>query len=310
MRKPPAPARSPLALPLFGAAALLMAGLYTAYSLSPSAATPTEAGMKSSPLLTEAPQAGSVSGGGSLPSFPAPAPDPDSAPAAYPSPLPEPPVPLPESDLQEKPPASPASPAPDGRKLAALTFDDGPDGRYTPQILDILKKHEVKATFFVVGRQAQKYPEVLRRISDEGHRIGNHSWDHADLSKLSGPQLLEEIAAGDEAVRQVTGSAPVLFRAPYGAVSEDVRRTLASLGRPLVGWTVDTRDWAGTPHGKILQTVKERLRPGGIVLMHSFGGRKNSLENTLQALPAMIEALQADGYTLVTADELPAARRP
>ncbi|WP_426449787.1 polysaccharide deacetylase family protein [Paenibacillus sp. S-38] len=299
MTKPSASPRSALALPLFGAAALLLSGLYTAYSLSPrsSASTKTEAGSPGVSLLQEKPSAaesGEPPAGLELP-------DPDLPDPHLPSLQPSPPSPgLPP--VTEPAPPSSASPA--GNKRAALTFDDGPDSRYTPLILDILKEHGVKATFFVVGRQVEKCPEVLRRIAEEGHRIGNHSWDHADLTKLNEAQILEEIAAGDEAVRKITGSAPVLFRAPYGAVSPNVRRALGSLGRPLVGWTVDTRDWAGTPPKAILESVTQGLKPGGIVLMHSFGGRSGSLANTVEALPSIIEALEGDGYTLVTADEL------
>ncbi|MGF7036025.1 peptidoglycan/xylan/chitin deacetylase (PgdA/CDA1 family) [Paenibacillus mucilaginosus] len=304
MTKPSASPRSALALPLFGAAALLLSGLYTAYSLypRPMALTKAETAAPGVSLLQELPTETSEGRAGGDEALP----DPD---------LPQPELPRPEPQgpglpgLQPPPPVLPSVPedqpaSPAGMKRAALTFDDGPDSRYTPLILDILKAHNVKATFFVVGRQAEKHPEVLRRIAEEGHLIGNHSWDHANLSKLSEAQILADIAAGDEAVRKITGTAPVPFRAPYGAVSPAVRRALETLGRPLVGWTVDTRDWAGTPAEEIRDCVTRGLQPGGIVLMHSFGGRSGSLGNTVEALPSIIEALQGDGYTLVTADEL------
>ncbi|UUZ92249.1 polysaccharide deacetylase family protein [Paenibacillus sp. P25] len=198
---------------------------------------------------------------------------------------------------------APQAPAPH-EKLAALTFDDGPDGKYTPQVLDILKKYEVKATFFVVGTQAGKYPEILQRIHQEGHAIGNHSWDHADLTKLSAEQIDKEIRETDELIRSTVGEAPSLVRAPYGAAPEALKDELKQAGRPLVGWTVDPRDWAGSPSRSIVSNIKSHIKPGGIILLHSFGGRHGRLDNTVQALPEIIAYLKEEGYKLVTVTEL------
>ncbi|WP_211222610.1 polysaccharide deacetylase family protein [Paenibacillus daejeonensis] len=190
------------------------------------------------------------------------------------------------------------------RKLVALTFDDGPDIRYTPQVLEILKQYGVKATFFVVGTQIEKYPAVLQQMKDEGHTIGNHTYAHANLPKLEGQALIDEIEKGDELIKDVLGETTRYFRAPYGAVSDPLKALLRETGRELVGWTVDTRDWAGTEPDEILKIVQETVRPNGIILMHSFGGRKGSLQNTIDALPAVIEYLQNEGYTLVPMSEL------
>ncbi|MFB0843257.1 polysaccharide deacetylase family protein [Paenibacillus oleatilyticus] len=189
-------------------------------------------------------------------------------------------------------------------KQVALTFDDGPDNKYTPQVLDILKQHEVKATFFVVGRQVVNHPDVLKRIHDEGHSVGNHSWDHANLTKLSADQIQKEIKSTDEAIEKVIGSSTPMVRTPYGAVNASIKRSLTSAGRQLVFWTVDTKDWSGAAPADMVELVRNRTKNGGIILMHSFGGKNGKLDNTVEALPHMIEALKQDGYAFVTVPEL------
>lgn len=189
-------------------------------------------------------------------------------------------------------------------KQVALTFDDGPDSKYTPMVLDILKQYEVKATFFVVGRQVVNHPDVLKRIHDEGHSIGNHSWDHANLTKLSPNQIQKEIKSTDEAIEKVIGSYSPMVRAPYGAVNASIKRNLTSAGRELVNWTVDTKDWTGAASADMVELARKRTKNGGIILMHSFGGKNGKLDNTIEALPLMIEALKQDGYAFVTVPEL------
>ncbi|WP_082867120.1 polysaccharide deacetylase family protein [Paenibacillus elgii] len=189
-------------------------------------------------------------------------------------------------------------------KLVALTFDDGPDAKYTVKILDILKKYNAKATFFVVGYQAEKYPGVLSRIVKEGHMLGNHTWSHKDLTKLNGQQINNEIVKLNKVIQNATGEAPKYVRTPYGAVSKKVTEAIEQNGQHNVLWNVDTRDWAGATPEDMLKNVKANLKPGGIILMHSFGGKKGDLSNTIKLLPKMIEELQEEGYSFVTVDEL------
>lgn len=209
-----------------------------------------------------------------------------------------------EQTEQPKPEQPSAPPAEPGVKQVALTFDDGPDKKFTPKVLEILKQYGVKATFFVVGTQVEKYPAILKQIEEEGHTIGNHTYGHANLPKLKGQKLLDEIEKADALIEEVLGKKTPYFRAPYGAVSDELKKTLKDTGRELVGWNVDTRDWAGTEPDEMLQIVKDTVKPGGIILMHSFGGRKGSLQNTIDALPSIIEYLQDEGYTLVPLTEL------
>lgn len=192
----------------------------------------------------------------------------------------------------------------DARKQIALTFDDGPDNKYTPKILDILKKNQIKATFFLVGEHAERYPDTVKRIAEEGHIIGNHTWDHQDLAKLPPESIHNEIAKTDEMIKKITGQSPSLFRAPYGAVNEQVKSDAASSGHMLIGWSVDTMDWDGKTVQQIMAAVKKEAAPGAIILQHSSGGKKGNLNNTVEALPQIIAYLKNNGYSFVTVPEL------
>lgn len=188
------------------------------------------------------------------------------------------------------------------QKLAALTFDDGPDAKYTTAILDILKEKGVKATFFVVGTQVEKYPDVMKRIEEEGHAIGNHTQGHENLRELGRTGILQQITEADEAIEQAVGDAPSLFRAPYGAISDTLLDVLEENERRLVGWTVDTRDWAGTSIADMREMIRTKTEANGIILMHSFGGKH--IRNTVEMLPGVIDDLQELGFTLVTVDQI------
>ena len=199
-----------------------------------------------------------------------------------------------------KPPAS----KPANRKVIALTFDDGPDGKYTPKVLDVLKQYQIKATFFLVGSQVEKYPDVVKRIVDEGHDIGNHSWSHKDLSKLDAKALDEQLARTQQAIEKASGFVPDLVRAPYGAISPALIDYLHDNELKHVAWTVDPKDWAGTSVSVMRDNIRKHAKPGGIILLHSFGGRKNALDHTLQLLPLIIGDLQKAGYEFATVDDM------
>lgn len=189
-------------------------------------------------------------------------------------------------------------------KKVALTFDDGPDHKYTPQILDILRKYNIHATFFLVGEHAEKYPDMVKRIKDEGHAVGNHTWDHQDLEKLSTDGIKDEITKADTELERLTGGKPTLFRAPYGAVSAEVTMIAAETGHQMIGWSVDTMDWDGKSIAQIFSAVRKEGKPGSIILQHSAGGKNGNLSNTVAALPQIIAYFQKNGYTFVTVPEL------
>lgn len=198
---------------------------------------------------------------------------------------------------------------PTNKKVVALTFDDGPDVNYTTKILDILKQNGIKATFFIVGNRAKAHPEMVKRIADEGHVIGNHTWDHPDIKKITTEQLKNELQRIDQLLNSIVNYYPHLFRPPYGFANANDIKELGSLGYKIIDWSVDTKDWAGTPPDKIMEYVHNELSPGGIVLEHCAGGRDDKLDNTVEALPRIISYLKEQGYSFVTIPELLSIRK-
>lgn len=190
----------------------------------------------------------------------------------------------------------------DGKQVA-LTFDDGPDEIVTPKILDVLKEHNVKATFFILGNRANTHPDIVKRIVDEGHAIGNHSWSHPNFDNISMEEALKEVEDTQSLLESTIGYRPSLFRPPYGALKQDKLDQLSQMNLAVVNWTVDTMDWSGVSSEEIIGLVREQLYPGGIVLQHTANG-KNHLANTIEALKQMIPELSEDGYSFVTVPEL------
>lgn len=188
-----------------------------------------------------------------------------------------------------------ASASADPPKYVALTFDDGPSPRCTPQLLDGLRDLGAKATFFVVGCQAVKDPDIVRRIADEGHQVGNHSYDHAALDRLTSAQALADLEKNDALLRELLGDGDYWVRPPYGLLTDD---EAARLTVPLVNWSVDTEDWRTKNCDKILDVIYRCTGDGDIVLLHDR--YLNTVEATLKA----IAHLQQQGYVFVTVSEL------
>ncbi len=186
-------------------------------------------------------------------------------------------------------------------KRIALTFDDGPHYKYTAEILDILAENDVKATFFVVGSLAERYPELILRELSEGHEIASHTWSHPHLSKLPEATLESELSATEELLYELAEYRPKLFRPPEGKCPDSVRRVAAHLDYEVVLWTVDTRDWAHTPTETIVKTVLDNTEPGAIILCHDFIGGNSP---TPEALRKFIPELKRNGYEFVTVSDL------
>ncbi len=186
-------------------------------------------------------------------------------------------------------------------KKVALTFDDGPDVYYTPQILEILKQNNVKATFFIVGLRAQAHPEMVRRMVNEGHSIGNHTWDHPLLSKLPPDRVKEQVQKTEQLLYKITGFNTAMFRPPYGSTTPQITNEISSLGYKMIDWSIDTRDWDKTPVPQIMNYVSNELYPGGIILQHCAG---EDLSNTVKALPQIISSLKSKGYSFVPVQDL------
>lgn len=188
-------------------------------------------------------------------------------------------------------------------KVIALTFDDGPDGDFTPRILDVLRAHRAKATFFVVGKQIEYFPEILRQIVADGHEIGSHTYSHPQLSGLSEARLRSELALTSELIRAACGIAPVCFRPPFGAISASAIQVVRGCGYAIVLWDrkLDSRDWERPGVNRIVERVVANARPGGIILMHDGGGYRSQ---TVAALGKILDRLAAEGYRFVTVSEL------
>ncbi|GIO37331.1 hypothetical protein J41TS12_21920 [Paenibacillus antibioticophila] len=189
-------------------------------------------------------------------------------------------------------------------KQIALTFDDVPDPRFTPQILEALSQQGVRATFFVVGHRVKKHPDLLRRIHHEGHVIGNHSYSHPQFSNKSVIQFQKEIQRTEEAIFELIGYRPRLIRPPYGEITENQVRWAKQHGYKLVNWNVDSLDWKGIHKEKVKQNVLNAAGPGSIILMHGGGGTGSNLAGSIEALPDIIHELQAKGYQFVTLPQL------
>lgn len=183
----------------------------------------------------------------------------------------------------------------------ALTFDDGPDKNYTEEILDILNEYGIKATFFVIGKNCEENPDILKRIANEGHEIGNHTYSHPHLSKLSRNSLEEEIIKTENIVEDITGVKTSLFRPPEGVYSKNIAETSYALSYRAILWSVDTTDWKSPKADKIAQVVMDNTRSGVIILCHDYIAGES---NTPAALRMFIPRLIQQGYVFVTVSEL------
>lgn len=188
------------------------------------------------------------------------------------------------------------------RNKIALTFDDGPHPVYTPMILDILKEYGIHATFFMVGTNAERYPELVRRIQREGHEIGNHTYNHANLKKTNTVNIRNEIEHAENAILQIGDQRPKLLRPPGGLYDGRVCDAACALDYDIILWTIDTRDWAHTPSQAIVENVENNIRCGDIILCHDFIGGDPS--PTPEALRIFIPALLRERYEFVTVSEL------
>jgi len=187
----------------------------------------------------------------------------------------------------------------------AMTFDDGPSAKLTPELLDILAAHHIHATFFVIGQNAIKYPEILQRAVREGHEIGNHSWSHPALGKMGDDRVRAELQKTDDAIRAAIGARPVLMRPPYGSITARQKQWIyKDFGYRIILWDVDPLDWKRPGPAVVTSRIVRETRPGSIVLSHDIH------LGTIQAMPATFDQLQEKGFKFVTVSELIAMGRP
>ncbi len=190
-----------------------------------------------------------------------------------------------------------------GKKLVALTFDDGP-GPYTERLLDAMKKRGVKATFFVLGQRVDKYAGLIKRMEKEGHVVGSHTYDHPNLTRLSYTGVKNNMEKTAKKIQKLIGHKPEIMRCPGGSCNDTVKKYAKEAGIPIAYWGVDTRDWESRNVKKILNVAfgKNGIENGSIVLMHDI------YETTVDAAIQMMDRLIKEGYTFVTVPELLVAR--
>jgi peptidoglycan-N-acetylglucosamine deacetylase len=188
------------------------------------------------------------------------------------------------------------------KKVIAITFDDGPNPVYTPQVLDIFAKAQGKATFFMIGEQMNKYPEIVKKVSEQGHEIGNHTYSHPKLSELSKAECLEEIERNEQIMEQLIGEKPVVFRPPYLDYNQDTSLLMKEKGYPMIGaLNLGARDWEQPGADHILSVSRDCVQKGGILIFHDgFGDRSQ----TIEAVRNLVTELKDQGYQLVTVSEL------
>ena len=214
-------------------------------------------------------------------------------------------------------PSPVSSPAPTGLKPAtyfqanvdgpyiAMTFDDGPSPETTPRLLDILKQRNIKATFFMIGQNAERNPDIVKRILADGHEIGNHSWTHPQLAKLPDDRVTEEIIKTQNAIKNASGYTPKLLRPPYGSITARQKEWIENqFGLSVILWSVDPFDWKRPGASVIEQRILAGARPGAIILSHDIH------KQTVDSMPATLDALAAKGYQFVTVSQLIAMNRP
>lgn len=188
-------------------------------------------------------------------------------------------------------------------KKIALTFDDGPHPEYTEKILGVLAENEIKATFFMIGENVSRRPELVKRIAEAGHEIGNHTWSHRKTWKLDYGALLDELNRTEDAIFEACGMRPSLFRPPDGIRSAAMATAAEQMDYKVILWTVDTRDWERKTTKSIMTcTILNNVRSGSIILCHDFVSRSDSV--TAGALAEAIPKLIAEGYDFVTVSEL------
>lgn len=180
-------------------------------------------------------------------------------------------------------------------KLVALTFDDGPHPVYTEEILDVLDQAGVKASFFMMGKEAELYPDLVKKVSDAGHLIGNHTYTHANVCQISVEETIEEIRKTNDILEGLTQKRPQFFRPPFGCKNETLEK---QTGMFWIFWDVDTLDWSSQNAEQVYCKVVKNVGENDIILMH------DAYPSTVEAVQKLIPALREMGYTFVTVDRL------
>ncbi|MDD5097798.1 MAG: polysaccharide deacetylase family protein [Candidatus Omnitrophica bacterium] len=193
-------------------------------------------------------------------------------------------------------------------KLVALTFDDGPSPVWTPKILDELKAAGVKATFFMLGEHVARYPDVARRVVNEGHEIGNHTYDHHVLLYYTMKELEDELNYADRVIKGVTGVETKYFRPPKAWLTKEEKVEVNAMGYQVILWSLNSKDWVTFHDKQITSYILRRIRSGDIILFHDSGGaftaEGGDRSQTVKTIPRLVKKLKERGYKFVTITQL------
>lgn len=184
------------------------------------------------------------------------------------------------------------------KKIIAITFDDGPT-EFTPEFLDLLTKYDAKATFFCIGNQIEKYPEIINRIHTEGHQLGNHSFSHSNsFGFFSAEKVKEELQKTALLLQEITGEKNHYFRPPFGVTNPHISKAVKELGHQVIGWNIRSLDTVIEDENKILKRITNKLKPGSIILLH------DTSDKTIRVLEQLLLTLQKENYQMVTINKL------
>jgi len=199
-------------------------------------------------------------------------------------------------------------------KRVAITFDDGPSPVWTPLILDQLKKANVKATFFMIGHHVKKYPNVARRVADEGHEIANHGYAHSVLLYYTPEELEEEIKYTEQVIKEITGQTTKYFRPPKAWLNKEEKERVKFIGYEVVLWSLNSKDWVTFDDKYIIRYLLQNIKNGDIILFHDSGGvfktEGGNRSETISTIPLLTEKLAQRGFECVTVGELLAFSLP
>ena len=180
-----------------------------------------------------------------------------------------------------------------------MTFDDGPSEKLTPELLDLLAQHHIHATFFVIGENVVRHPEILQRALREGHEIGSHSWSHPAFAKMADTKVRAELQKTDDAIKEAIGQRPTLLRPPYGSITARQKQWInEEFGYRIILWDVDPLDWKRPGPDVVASRILKQTRPGSIILSHDIH------PGTIKAMPETFTQLEAKGFKFVTVSEL------
>jgi peptidoglycan/xylan/chitin deacetylase (PgdA/CDA1 family) len=195
-----------------------------------------------------------------------------------------------------------------GHKVVALTFDDGPSPKWTPQILAALKKAKIKATFFMLGEHVRKYPEIARLVAADGHEIENHSYSHHVLIYYKMEEIEKEIKDTEKAIKEVCGVTTKYFRPPKAWLAKREKDKINQMGYKIVLWSLNSKDWVTFDDKYIVNYLERRIQPGDIILFHDSGGvfgtEGGNREETVKTIGLLAERLRKQGYEFVTVSQL------